>query len=83
VENNLRDLYMFRFKGNNADSIELNSQIPYEDALSALRKEISGACSESVWYEIFTNHQSEDKYADVCMRKARLSFDPLDTIKEE
>jgi len=86
VENSLRDLYMIRFRGNNVDSIELNSQISYQDTLSALRTEVSSACTKSVWYEIFTNGQNgqnEGRYADACMRKARLFFDPLDIIKKE
>jgi len=74
---------MIRFRGNNADSIELNSQISYQDTLSALRTEVSSACTKSVWYEIFTNGQNEGRCADACMRKARTLFDPLDTIKEE
>jgi len=83
VEDNLRDLYMIRFRESNADRIELNSQISHKDALIALKNEVLSACSKSVWYEIFTNDQSEDKYADVCMQKARLFFHSLNIIKKE
>lgn len=74
---------MIRFRGNNADSIELNSQISYQDTFSALRTEVLSACTKSVWYEIFTNGQIEGRDADACMQKARTFFDPLYIIKKE